>query len=681
MHRRVGGYDRGGGHEGCSGTGGANIDGLDKSELRGEPAVPADDSVSDEEAMAQVSVWILAQVFLSLDYAPFLRMVAVAILHPLSPADIRMRGTKRGETGGSEYAITQALNAIVRGQCVLSTRNGSRPERRVAHKDSKPQRDDNADSDDNQGNCARHGEDDAERPVEAVANLYRRALVSILRGDMGDRRFIPAAMLLQSVLDSEHIDGDVLTALEVFPDYFSPSRTEGGIAGSSSTGSSYDSPFEDALATFFLRTGRPPSSSSTLAMECCGALTLSMLSHLVAGATLKGTDFDQFHGRFCSSTLVRGLVRARAAYAAEGQKLRSAASVVSEMFMDLFEFEISRRYRESEGNNGKKFLMCSLVRFGLGALQSDPEVFACRARDVNENEIELAKFNIRMVLHFRSLCKVLVEVDEKLSCIIGPHSMGSRWGQDSLKIQKLEVADELLMALGGFQERPEIGTDLDVRGRTFFYFSPFSPQQVSPQASHESRNSFSSRRKRAENLLARATMPQIELMLVVDPTEIFVLKPYLPGDGPSGDNRGKILYSAPLRSIIAAVADKEHLHIAIRQMENIEPLIRNGNMSLRFDGSGTTLIVRQYLERCRSALRSKLLRRVDSLFSECAEDLFPLDDKNSIDYCGEMPMVGERMDITLDRDELDIPTLTTLSNSPNGLAELALSSGVDSIAV
>ena len=125
-----------------------------------------------------------------------------------------MRGTKRGETGGSEYAITQALNAIVRGQCVLSTRNGSRPEGRVTHKDSKPQRDDNADSDDNQGNCARHGEDDAERPVEAVANLYRRALVSILRGDMGDRRFIPAAMLLTIAWELDEAPGRLLHDLE-----------------------------------------------------------------------------------------------------------------------------------------------------------------------------------------------------------------------------------------------------------------------------------------------------------------------------------------------------------------------------------------------------------------------------------------------------------------------------------
>jgi hypothetical protein len=41
-----------------------------------------------------------------------------------------------------------------------------------------------------------------------------------------------------------------------------------------------------------------------------------------------------------------------------------------------------------------------------------------------------------------------------------------------------------------------------------------------------------------------------------------------------------------------------------------------GNMALRFDSSGTCLIVRQYLERSRNLLRGDLLEKIQLLFSQ-----------------------------------------------------------------
>jgi hypothetical protein len=112
---------------------------------------------------------------------------------------------------------------------------------------------------------------------------------------------------------------------------------------------------------------------------------------------------------------------------------------------------------------------------------------------------------------------------------------------------------------------------------------------------------------------------QSELLIVLDPTDLFVLKPNL-NDGSC--NRGTILCCASLDSVIAAVPDKEWLHIAVRHTEDVGIFIRNGNMSLRFDSVGTCLIVKQYLERCRSALCSKKMTNIDRILDDCTTELF-----------------------------------------------------------
>ena len=42
-----------------------------------------------------------------------------------------------------------------------------------------------------------------------------------------------------------------------------------------------------------------------------------------------------------------------------------------------------------------------------------------------------------------------------------------------------------------------------------------------------------------------------------------------------------------------------------------------GNMALRFESTGTCLIVKQYLERSRQVLRRELMDKVSTLFQEC----------------------------------------------------------------
>ena len=69
------------------------------------------DIITEVEAMAQASVVFLTQMFLTVEYAPLLKMCAVAILHPLSPAD--WSALPRSNQHGGDYVLTPALNAIV----------------------------------------------------------------------------------------------------------------------------------------------------------------------------------------------------------------------------------------------------------------------------------------------------------------------------------------------------------------------------------------------------------------------------------------------------------------------------------------------------------------------------------------------------------------------------------------
>jgi hypothetical protein len=81
-------------------------------------------------------------------------------------------------------------------------------------------------------------------------------------------------------------------------------------------------------------------------------------------------------------------------------------------------------------------------------------------------------------------------------------------------------------------------------------------------------------------------------------------------------NRGTIICGVSLRKVIAFASDQEWLHIAIRNMEDVGFLIKNGNMALHFDTIGTSLIVKQYLERSQSILRGELKDQIETLFQE-----------------------------------------------------------------
>ena len=528
---------------------------------------PDDPLICEEEAHCIASLVFLNQLFLTLEYAPLLKMCAVALFHPLSPKDIRVsaKETQNGSDLESDYFILQSeLNAILSDSTAATDKATSNE-----HK-----------------------------------NPFRAVLHAMIRGDRGYRRFVPAAILLQGLLDSP-LEVSFLSTLQIVdkPDATGEDRNEGQY-----------SEFQDGIGRFLSRNQRP-SETASIALECAGALSLSFISHLIVAWTNNGTNFEHFHDTFTSSPLVTAIATARSQYAAKG-KTMSKATELSDIFIELVELELSRRYVAVPGENDAKVFVCDLNANDCHHFQNNPEILVRALRDPGSNEVEDAKFTIRALFYLRSLSRILIEIDQNLSSCIGPHSIGSRWTEDSFfEVPTSEVMEDDYIGLVGREERPQLGTELDIRGRTFFYCIPSLPD------TNSSYSSSSDQKRRLSQDLMRMTMSgqQEELLLVLDPTDLFVLKPNLSN---GACNRGVILCHAPIGAVIAAVPERELLHIAIRQTEE-SFFVKNGNMSLKFDSIGTSRIAEQYLGRCRSALSSKKMANIESILNSCSEDLFP----------------------------------------------------------
>ena len=140
---------------------------------------------------------------------------------------------------------------------------------------------------------------------------------------------------------------------------------------------------------------------------------------------------------------------------------------------------------------------------------------------------------------------------------------------------------------------PDVGTEIDLRGRKSF---PCSSQNMH-------------KRRRAER----------ELILVVDPTEIYVAR------CKKGDiNRCIILAVVPLSSIIASASAGEILHIVCPLAEvptgTEEGILKDGRMSLRLSSVNMCLSVKEYLDKYCAALENRAAMDIDELLEKCLED-------------------------------------------------------------
>jgi hypothetical protein len=485
------------------------------------------DVIPQREARAQTSSVILAYLFSNLTYTPFQRMLAVAVLHPLSTS--LWSSGRAKEMADDEYVFMPALSDIVTGE-------GSN---------------------------------------KACPNLFRHEIIKALKGDYGDWRFISSACLLQSILDLDAIEKESLAVLEILPEF-----DEDGYRSS---------PLEDALGHFLVRE-HLPSRIAVSALDCAGHLAIQMVysaikeCNLVDGEITETFDFILAH-----SVVWNGLLEARSFFAGEAIKFKETTGV-SDILLDLIEAAISSRYevRHDKSGDGPTTFTSSLLKRGCIEKLEGSEMLVRKNRDYGTNDIETARFFVNMALHYGALYKV---VDQKLRLSV-------KIDDEEASLDFIDEADFLTRIVGGLVEEPKTGTDVDLTGRMVFRFL----LAVNP----ESNTSEKSGRRIAwpRNLAS-------DLMLILDPTYIFIVKVIR---GQVEENRSTMLCSISLRSVIAAAADEEWLHVAVRH-EDVDLLIKNGNMALQFENPGASLIVKNYLDRSREVLRQELIVKASELLT------------------------------------------------------------------
>jgi hypothetical protein len=350
---------------------------------------------------------------------------------------------------------------------------------------------------------------------------------------------------------------------------------------------------EGAVATFLTRK-HPTSEISTKALECVGQLALMILyEQLIVVAETETEDArKRMESILSESPVWEALVLARNTFCEQALQYREATGV-SDLFLDLVEAAIKSRYTARFGESGSTSYTCLLSRRGLVDYALDADVLVRNMRGVTPNDVETTRFCINMGLHFRALCKVIdrlcldIERDAKI-----PSSPKNE--KQPIKLDLIDKADELSRTIGGIFNKPENGANVDLSGRMHFRFE-------SPGIAKSNNDPG----KRLDDSPKKGLRSTSHLILVLDPTDMVIVKPM----NKMEENRGSVSCSIPLRSIIAAAADGEWLHVAVR-CPDIGNLIKNGNMALKFESPGTCLIVKQYLDRSREVLRQELMTKV-----------------------------------------------------------------------
>lgn len=504
------------------------------------------DVIPDREAFAQTSAYCLSRLFHSLDFSPFVRMLAVALLHPLSTPLWDSNDLLVGE----EYKLTTALNALVQ-----------------------------------------------EKDTDSISNQFRLELAKALQGDYGDWRVVTSTMVLESVIKSDSLDYGTLVKLEIFPRF-------------EDVNSQLVTSFEIALETFLERQHTRVSAVSTMALECAASLAAEFIYRSVLGAANGGDSKLDFAGALSGSPAWKGLIAARSSFFRQTMDSQHAVGV-SDIFVDLIEASVAMRYKRvttaiRNVRSGPAVYVYLMSQHGCTAHGASPECIIRKFRSVDSNDVEATRFYAQMALHFRAICRVL----DRVRCQLQSADTQSAMLKRMANLLMTDKADELSQIFSCLLEKPTIGTDLDLHGRMAFRFSPESSNLKEAQPSSKSMGGSNNagRMRTSDDMILR---PVSDLVLVLDPIDMYVVKPFQRSEV----NRGTVLCCIPLLKVIAAAKDGNWLHVAVHHAD-VGFLIKNGNMALCFDSAGTCLIVRQYIDRCRQLLRCELLEKIKVLFGE-----------------------------------------------------------------
>jgi len=532
------------------------------------------DVIPQRECLAQVSLMFLAQLLQHVDYLPLVRMLVVALFHSKSTPRLVNYTTKSKQSMGllnnkDDYIFVPALDAIAQGKL-----------------------------------------------ADVVDNPFRRALLKTLSGDVstylfelhvmyisekisdvrwlsfqyGEWRVPVAAIILETVLWSEAMDLKTLQLLGIVSNFEHNDNGKDDDAEKEEKRADDFTPdtlvyipteVEEALAAFLGDDSRTKLTSvSTQCLECAGSVALALfyksqmaiIAHGYERGKVQSVSFANENGQTPVHT---ALVTAKTVFCKHALDSQNCLSV-SNIFLELLESAVCTRYKKvaSPPPSGAVRLQphqastyaCHLSQIGCASLSCSSDLLVRKFRCVKFSDVDEARFHVKMALHFRALVKVIdkfyADLESRSSL---PPSPGKGKGSNKIVLDLIDVADELALTFGGFSDKPDVSADIDLRGRMTF------PCSLSDSRASE-RGAPSPVNKSTEETMLRHAGT---LILVVDPTDMFVVRPATK----SSLDRGKIVCRIPLQRVIAAASDSMWLHVAVRHPD-VGRLIKNGRFGL-----------------------------------------------------------------------------------------------------
>jgi protein CLEC16A len=407
---------------------------------------------------------------------------------------------------------------------------------------------------------------------DLLLNPFRREFLNALQGDYGEYRFIPTAMLAEAAINA--LDRETLDRMSILE------------------------PIEHALSAFLVRQHLLKSTVSKVAVQSAAALAVQIICTL----TKSGRDSGSLQ-LICTKTLhspvLLSLRESRDYFYKKTIDMHQIMGV-SEIFVDLIESAVLGFYKSTTvpvvEANGPLVAAFTLSRHSCGSFAYHESLIR-KMRGANRNDVEATRFYAEMAIFYRACCRLVKRFVSQLEST----ARSTKEAAPHLVFDPMDTVDELATIFSSLSDKPSTGTVLDLRGRMTFPFTVITSRRVEDQASGPSSQSHPLSEAISHQKVSR-------LILVLDPMDMFVLKPVPRSNG----WRATVMCCIPLLDVIAAAADHVWLHVAVKHPD-IGFLIKNGNMALRFESAGTCLIVRQYLERSRRALRAEMLEKIKLL--------------------------------------------------------------------
>ena len=243
----------------------------------------------------------------------------------------------------------------------------------------------------------------------------------------------------------------------------------------------------------------------------------------------------------------------------------------------------------------KTTFTCSLSSYNPSNFIGD--INAATSSAPSNDMVEASQVAGDLTLHFRSLIMCIQEFHTRFTSLAGPRSIANkRWCDEdqTLSFCTIEDADDSILAIGSLQMNPlpQVGTEIDIRGRTVFHGFEY---------------------KKRLSIVDASVMA---VMIVIDPEEIYV------GRKVRTIDKNKCIVDAviPIRNVIASATEKSLLHVALRNSEDensSSSVVKGGKLTVDFKTSGRSIAVKDCLDKYCLAYMTKKTYDIEDFLEKC----------------------------------------------------------------